>query len=307
MDRWWNSIPSCVYKYLHEEWLDNFSWLSFWWNIWVIMNFHESFFFHALHRFVITQTVCINDLLKTKPIFSYLNIYFLRFIMARSSNFPMKLTFQEPQSSSVYVGNLPYTATEDAIRTFFHENGATAEKFSLMYDRETNQSRGFGFLQFRTLDSYKTALDLDGIRFQGRELKISPSQSNSSVPRNNRTTSSTSKTDARSSGTFTKVVHCKKSPYDVYIGRPSNWGNPFVIGKDGDRADVISKYRQWIMQQPDLLARAKNELRGRTIACWCKPEACHGDVLAAIADADDWFHHHLPLLNESIEVFDRAQ
>ena len=86
--------------------------------------------------------------------------------------------------------------------------------------------------------------------------------------------------------TKTQVVHCKKSNYDVYIGRPSDWGNPFVIGKDGDRADVIRKYRNWIMRQPDLLARAKKELQGRRIACWCKPEACHGDVLAEIADAD---------------------
>ncbi|CAF4325311.1 unnamed protein product, partial [Adineta steineri] len=65
-----------------------------------------------------------------------------------------------------------------------------------------------------------------------------------------------------------------------------DWGNPFVIGKDGDRSDVIRKYRNWIMRQPDLLSRAKIELRGRRIACWCKPEACHGDVLAEIADAD---------------------
>jgi len=40
------------------------------------------------------------------------------------------------------------------------------------------------------------------------------------------------------------------------------------------------------MTQPELIERAKRELRGRTIACWCKPEACHGDILAELADAD---------------------
>lgn len=43
-----------------------------------------------------------------------------------------------------------------------------------------------------------------------------------------------------------RVVHCKKEPYDVYIGRPSKWGNPFVIGKDGTREEVIAKYAEWI-------------------------------------------------------------
>ncbi len=66
----------------------------------------------------------------------------------------------------------------------------------------------------------------------------------------------------------------------VLIDRPSIWGNPFIIGRDGDKADRLRKYRDWIMGQPELLERAKKELRGRTIACWCKPEACHGDILA---------------------------
>lgn len=46
---------------------------------------------------------------------------------------------------------------------------------------------------------------------------------------------------------MTKVVHCKQRPYDVHIGRPSKWGNPFSIGKDGNRYQVIDKYREWIM------------------------------------------------------------
>lgn len=81
----------------------------------------------------------------------------------------------------------------------------------------------------------------------------------------------------------TRVVHCKREAYDVYIGRPGPWGNPFTIGKDGDRNQVIEKYRQWILQQPHLLSRLK-ELRGKVLGCWCKPLACNGDVLAQLAD-----------------------
>lgn len=81
----------------------------------------------------------------------------------------------------------------------------------------------------------------------------------------------------------TTVVHCKRARHDIYIGRPSKWGNPFVIGKDGSRADVIRKYEARIHTQPHLLA-ALPELRGKTLGCWCSPAACHGDVLARLAD-----------------------
>ena len=40
----------------------------------------------------------------------------------------------------------------------------------------------------------------------------------------------------------------------VYVGRPSKWGNPFVIGRDGTREEVIAKYRDWILRQPALVA-----------------------------------------------------
>lgn len=75
------------------------------------------------------------------------------------------------------------------------------------------------------------------------------------------------------------------APLDaVYIGRPSKWGNPFVIGRDGDRATVIEKYRRWIVLQPKLYLAAKRELAGRDLVCFCAPEACHGDVLLEIAN-----------------------
>lgn len=80
-----------------------------------------------------------------------------------------------------------------------------------------------------------------------------------------------------------KVVHCKKEPYDIYIGRPSKWGNPFTIGKDGTRNEVIEKYRQWILNQPKLLADLY-ELKGKILGCWCSPKACHGDVLIELSE-----------------------
>jgi hypothetical protein len=81
---------------------------------------------------------------------------------------------------------------------------------------------------------------------------------------------------------MTKVVNCKKEKYDVYIGRPSLYGNPFVIGRDGTREEVIEKYRIWILTQPDLIEKAKQELKDKVLGCFCKPLACHGDVLVEL-------------------------
>lgn len=86
------------------------------------------------------------------------------------------------------------------------------------------------------------------------------------------------------------VVHCKKEPYDVYIGRPFKWGNPFSH-KEGTRAqfqvgtvqEAIDSYKTWIKTQPDLLA-ALPELKGKVLGCWCKPGPCHGDVLEELAN-----------------------
>jgi hypothetical protein len=83
-----------------------------------------------------------------------------------------------------------------------------------------------------------------------------------------------------------QVVHCKRSPYDVYIGRPSKWGNPFRIGPDGDRETVIARYRAYLLTNEVLLA-ALPELVGKTLGCWCRPAACHGDILAnLVADLE---------------------
>lgn len=81
----------------------------------------------------------------------------------------------------------------------------------------------------------------------------------------------------------TRVVHCKKEKYDVYIGRPSRWGNPFVLGIHGNRAEVLQKYREWLGLHPELVRDARS-LRGLTLGCWCAPLPCHGDILREIAD-----------------------
>ena len=68
----------------------------------------------------------------------------------------------------------------------------------------------------------------------------------------------------------------------VYVGQPSKWGNPFVIGRDGTRDKIIAKYRAWTVRQPTLLA-ALNELHGEYLVCWCAPEHCHAEVLVELA------------------------
>ena len=81
----------------------------------------------------------------------------------------------------------------------------------------------------------------------------------------------------------TTVVHCKRERYDVYIGRPSIWGNPFNLNSESERSLVIKQYAAWIQTQPQLLARLR-ELKGKVLGCWCSPRSCHGHVLAALAD-----------------------
>lgn len=81
----------------------------------------------------------------------------------------------------------------------------------------------------------------------------------------------------------TKVVHCNKEFYDIYIGRPSKWGNPFIEGKDGTRKEVIQKYRKYILSNQELF-NSLDELDGKILGCWCKPKSCHGDVLIELIE-----------------------
>lgn len=65
----------------------------------------------------------------------------------------------------------------------------------------------------------------------------------------------------------------------IYIGRGSRWGNPFVIGKDGDRDEVCDRFEREVLPTLDLAP-----LIGKDLVCFCAPKRCHGDsILRAIA------------------------
>jgi hypothetical protein len=74
------------------------------------------------------------------------------------------------------------------------------------------------------------------------------------------------------------VKNIRRDEYDVLIDRSSKWGNPFIIGKDGTREEVIEKYRRYIMSNESLRNSVK-ELENKRLGCHCSPKACHGDVL----------------------------
>ena len=92
----------------------------------------------------------------------------------------------------------------------------------------------------------------------------------------------------------TKVIHISKAPANwkdnsnyVYIGRGGRLGNPFVLGADGNRAQVLSKYRAHLEEQlrenPEMMQLLR-WIKGRILVCYCKPKRCHGDILAFYAD-----------------------
>ena len=94
---------------------------------------------------------------------------------------------------------------------------------------------------------------------------------------------------------FTNLREWISDPENKYIGRKgivfidgqrfpkedSIWANPFKVGRDGTREEVIQKYRLYIeekLKEPEY-KEALERLRGKNLGCWCKPEGCHGDVL----------------------------
>ncbi|PBC80440.1 MULTISPECIES: DUF4326 domain-containing protein [unclassified Streptomyces] len=102
--------------------------------------------------------------------------------------------------------------------------------------------------------------------------------------------------------TRTTVVNLKGHRDDpeyadvVYVGRAMHRGgwhlpasplaSPFRPGRDGSRAEVLAKYRAYLLERPDLLALLP-ALRGRRLGCWCVPEPCHAQVIAEIADSTE--------------------
>ena len=75
----------------------------------------------------------------------------------------------------------------------------------------------------------------------------------------------------------------------VRIDRKSDWGNPFEIPRDGNRAEVCALHAAELKATPELLERLP-ELRGKVLGCWCHPEQCHGDTLAALANTEGVAH-----------------
>jgi RNA recognition motif-containing protein len=77
--------------------------------------------------------------------------------------------------TKLYVGNLPFAATEEAVRNLFAPHG-TVEKLSLINDRDTGRPRGFGFVEMSNADASRAMQALNGMDFDGRSLKINEAQ-----------------------------------------------------------------------------------------------------------------------------------
>jgi len=81
---------------------------------------------------------------------------------------------------------------------------------------------------------------------------------------------------------MTTLVNIKhKNAYDVYIGRASIFGNPFLIGRDGTRKQVVEKYREYFYNKlkDPIFAGKVSLLKGKILGCFCAPLSCHGDVI----------------------------
>jgi RNA recognition motif-containing protein len=77
--------------------------------------------------------------------------------------------------TKLYVGNLPFTATDEAVRTLISTHG-TVEKISLIADRDTGRPRGFGFVEMSNADASRAMQALNGTNFEGRPLRVSEAQ-----------------------------------------------------------------------------------------------------------------------------------
>ena len=80
--------------------------------------------------------------------------------------------------TKLYVGNLPFTATEESVRALFSAHG-TVEKVSLITDRDTGRPRGFGFVEMSNADAARAMQALNGTNFEGRPLKVNEAQERS--------------------------------------------------------------------------------------------------------------------------------
>lgn len=81
--------------------------------------------------------------------------------------------------------------------------------------------------------------------------------------------------------TIVNLKHIKEC--DVYCGRGGLFGNPFVIGRDGTREEVLIMYGVYLKQNKHLIRKAQRELIGRVCGCFCVPEGCHVEILIGCA------------------------
>jgi cold-inducible RNA-binding protein len=77
--------------------------------------------------------------------------------------------------TKLYVGNLPFTATDESVRALFAKHG-TVERISVVTDRETGRPRGFGFVEMSNADASRAMQALNGTDFDGRTLKVNEAQ-----------------------------------------------------------------------------------------------------------------------------------
>lgn len=85
---------------------------------------------------------------------------------------------------------------------------------------------------------------------------------------------------------MTQIVNIKTDEYDIYIGRGTIFGNPFEIGRDGTRDEVILKYKKWFqfLLKDNRFKLEILKLRGLRLACFCSPKPCHGDIIKEYLD-----------------------
>lgn len=87
---------------------------------------------------------------------------------------------------------------------------------------------------------------------------------------------------------MTRVVNIARELYDVYIGRPGPFGNPFIIGKLS-REEVIAKFKLYFKERVRKDEEFRNKvkaLKGKSLGCYCKPRACHGDTIVAYLEGE---------------------
>ena len=86
---------------------------------------------------------------------------------------------------------------------------------------------------------------------------------------------------------MTRVVNKNKEKYDVYVGRPSIFGNPYILKDESERDLVIARYKKYFYNRLETDSEFKEkilELKNKTLGCFCSPRKCHGDVIKEYLD-----------------------